>query len=199
MPAFGQRFAAHTSGAAYSVAAAAGGVSSRPSPSVYHPSIASSVPPYHLTSVAATNNPADASSLQWVSAAVSSHGGYANTDGTINYVPLPNNQTVGGRRSTATFSAAASLSAREYTAHTLLANRSFGFYSRLPSPFSRPLSRPRFLRARRGCSAEFENAIFGRPPRGVFSIFHQKVPATATRHSPRATAAAAFFEGRQND
>lgn len=111
LPAFAQRFATP----AASAYAAAGGPSSRASS--YHPIASSGVMPYHVTTAAAINNSggtsssaADVSSLQW--AAVAASHGYPNTDGTINYVPIPNSQV--RSRSNASFSAAASLSAREY-------------------------------------------------------------------------------------
>lgn len=108
LPAFAQRFGMHTSSASAYTAAG----SSRSSGS-YHPITTSGVMPYHLTAAnnASAGGASDTSSLQW--AAVASHG-YPNTDGTLNYVPMPNNQT-GRNRSNASFSAAASLSACKYT------------------------------------------------------------------------------------
>lgn len=108
LPAFAQRFGTHTSSASAYTAAG----SSRPSGS-YHPITTSGVMPYHLTAanISGAGSASDASSLQW--AAVASHG-YPNTDGTLNYVPMPHNQT-GRNRSNASFSAAASLSACKYT------------------------------------------------------------------------------------
>lgn len=107
LPAFTQRFSAHAS--AYT---AAGGSSRSSAP--YHSITTSGVAPYHLSAAvnnAAGGSSADASSLQWAA----SHG-YQNTDGTINYVSMPNTQTSRGRSSTSAFSAAASLSARKYKA-----------------------------------------------------------------------------------
>lgn len=107
LPAFGQRFGVHASSA--SAYTSAGG-SSRPSSSSYHPITTSGVGPYHLTVNSAAGTP-DGSSFQWGGNA---HPGYPNTDGTINYVHMPNSKMGRNRASGAPFSAAASLSAREY-------------------------------------------------------------------------------------
>lgn len=107
LPAFTQRFGT-SSTSAYTAAG-----SSRSAPSSYHPIATSGVTPYHLTATAVNNGgPADTSSLQWAAAAVAGSHGYSNTDGTINYAPMPINQS--GRSRSNAFSAAASLSARKY-------------------------------------------------------------------------------------
>jgi len=110
LPAFAQRFGTHTSSASAYTAAG----SSRSAPSSYHPIATSGVTPYPLTATAVNNGgPADTSSLQWAAAAaVAGSHGYSNTDGTINYAPMPINQS--GRNRSNAFSAAASLSARKY-------------------------------------------------------------------------------------